>query len=142
MFHCCRCSTTQLQGPMKHLQIWSKTCFIVVDVPQLNYRAVLQALQAGWTCQSHLRSTCSMRDSKIFVQRRTGRKCRNWQFYECSLAWQVPPQHEMSSASYMANILKFWGENYCSVQRRNATVHDETMQDWWVFLQYKLGADC
>ncbi len=44
-----------------------------------------------------------------------GRKCWTWQFYECSLAWQVPPKHEMYSAYYMANILKFWGENYFSV---------------------------
>jgi hypothetical protein len=35
------------------------------------------------------------------------------QFYECSLAWQVPPQCEMYR--YMANILKFGAENYCSV---------------------------
>jgi hypothetical protein len=70
------------------------------------------------------------------------RKCGTWQFYECSLAWQVPPQREMYGVYYMANILKFWAENYCSVERRNATVGDATRQDWWVFLQHKLGGDC
>ncbi len=69
-----------------------------------------------------------------------GRKSRSWQLYECSTAWQVPSQREMYSVPYMANIFQFWVENYCSVQRRNAAVGDETMQDWWVFLQYKTGS--
>jgi hypothetical protein len=55
---------------------------------------------------------------------------------------QVPAHRQMYSAYSIANILEFWAENYCSVYRRNAPVGDETMQDWWVSLQYKLGADC